>query len=224
MAHSTGNDRGRETPAPFLVGLTGSMGSGKSSVAAMLCAETGVTCIDADLVCRRLLEPGEQGWQCIKKEFGDDFFDPQGRIDRALLRKKIFSEKSLRLKLDALIHPIAWEAIQACIARHGQKKTKSRFVVEVPLLYEAGWESFFTKVVMVYADPETCVNRLMKRDSISLAEAHKAIAAQWPPDRKIRLADHVVDNSGPRWETCLQIRHLQKLLWKVETSYDCKKD
>ncbi len=220
MTDSTRTDTCPATPAPFLVGLTGCMGSGKSSVAAVLCVEGGITCIDADVICRGLLEPGEQGWQIIKKEFGDDFLDPQGRIDRKLLRGKIFSEKLFRLKLDSLMHPIAWEAIRASIARTGEDKTKSRFVVEVPLLYEAGWESFFTKVVMVYADSDTCVNRLMKRDSIGREEARNVLTAQWSTDRKVRLADHVIDNSGPWRETCLQLTHLQKLLWKVEASGD----
>lgn len=220
MAHPTRTDIYLESPAPFLVGLTGCMGSGKSSVAAAFCSENFITCIDADLICRHLLEPGEDGWQIIKKEFGDDFLDPQGRIDRVLLRRKIFSEKSVRLKLDALIHPIAWEAIYASIVRSGEQLKKTPILVEVPLLYEAGWEPFFSKVVMVYADPDTCVNRLMKRDGISREEARNALATQWPADRKVQLADHVIDNSGTWWETSLQLTHLQKLLWKVERSCD----
>lgn len=220
MPQPTRTDTSHETPAPFLIGITGSMGSGKSSVAASLCSENFITCIDADVICRGLLEPGEQGWQIIQQEFGNDFLDPQGRIDRVLLRKKIFSEISFRLKLDSLLHPIAWEAIRASIACTAADNTKSPFVVEVPLLYEAGWERFFAKVVMVYADHDTCVKRLMKRDSIGREEARNAMAAQWPPERKVRLADHVIDNSGPWGETCLQLTHLRELLWKVETAGD----
>lgn len=202
---------------PFLVGLTGCMGSGKSSVARVLCQDQEIECIDADRVCRGLLEPGEKGWRIIKKKLGENFFDSRGRIDRVFLRKKIFSEEAFRLKLNSLIHPLAWEEIQGTVARSSGKKQEARILIEVPLLYEAGWDSFFRKVIMVYADPETCMIRLMARDQLTREEAHDALATQWPAARKAMLADHVIDNSRTWGETCLQLKHLHQILWTDET-------
>jgi dephospho-CoA kinase len=200
------------------------MGSGKSSVARALCQDRETECIDADLICRGLLEPGEKGWLIIKQELGEIFFDSQGRIDRQFLRQKIFSEESFRGKLNSLMHPLAWEEIRNTVARAAEKKQKSRILVEVPLLYEAGWDSFFRKVIVVYADHDTCMTRLMERDQLTRKEAGDALATQWPAARKALLADHVIDNSGTWWETCLQLKHLRRILWTDETKRNLKKN
>ena len=196
-----------------VVAITGGMGSGKSSVAAYLC-EIGVARgLNADTICRRLLEPGASGWLAVGKAFGKRFFLADQSIDRSLLRKVLFEDQEFRCELNGLLHPLVRNEIISCIEKETGLFAQARFVVEVPLLYEAQWEHDFSSVVVAYADEKTCLRRIMLRDRISEVEAEKAMGAQMPLQHKALLADHVIDNSGSWSDTCLQILHLQNLLW-----------
>jgi dephospho-CoA kinase len=195
-----------------VVAITGGMASGKSSVAAFLCEIGGAQGLNADTICRRLLEPGAAGWLAVAKAFGGRFFLADQHLDRPLLRKVLFEDHEFRRELDALLHPLVRDEIAGCLERElGQP---ARFVVEVPLLYEAHWEQDFSRVVVAYADKATCRRRIMLRDRVSEAEAAMAMGAQMPLEDKALLADHVIDNSGFWSDTCLQIVHLQSLLWQ----------
>lgn len=198
-----------------VVAVTGGMGSGKSSVAAWLCEIGGARGLDADAVCRRLLEPGAPGWLAVRQAFGERFFSADQRLDRPLLRKVLFADREFRRQLDALLHPLARHEIAALLEREGGRDAvaPARFVVEVPLLYEAHWEHDFSPVVVVYADNGACLRRIMRRDRVSEAEAAKALGTQMPLELKALRADHVIDNSGAWTDTCLQISHLRHLLW-----------
>lgn len=198
------------------VAVTGGMGSGKSSVAAYLCEVGGARGLNADAVCRRLLEPGEAGWLAVRTAFGERFFSADQRLDRPLLRKVLFEDREFRRQLDTLLHPLARREIASCLEKEMRRRSQARqrFVVEIPLYYEAGWEQDFSPVVVVYADNAACLRRIMRRDRISEAEAAKAMAAQMPLSGKALLADHVIDNSGAWADTCLQILHLRNLLWQ----------
>ena len=198
-----------------VVAVTGGMGSGKSSVAAYLCEIGGAMGLSADALCRQLLEPGAAGWLAVRTAFGERFFLADQRIDRPLLRTVLFEDREFRQRLDALLHPLVRDEIAGCLERescHTSGK-QTRFVVEVPLLYEAGWEHDFSQVVVAYADEKTCLRRLMLRDRISEAAAAQAMETQMPLADKARLADYVIDNSGPWPDTCLQVEHLRNLLW-----------
>lgn len=198
-----------------VVAITGGMGSGKSSVAAYLCELGGAKGLNADTICRQLLEPGAAGWSAMRKVFGDRFFLADQHIDRPQLRKVLFEDCEFRHELDAILHPLARNEIFSCLKEEIGRvpSAQARFVVEVPLLYEAGWEHDFSQVVVAYADEKSCLRRIMLRDRISEAEAQKSIAAQMPLSHKALLADHVIDNSGPWPDTCLQIVHLRNFLW-----------
>jgi dephospho-CoA kinase len=195
--------------------VTGGMGSGKSSVAAYLCELGGARGLNADTVCRELLEPGAAGWLAVRTAFGERFFAADQRLDRPRLRKVLFEDREVRRQLDTLLHPLARREIASCLAKEMQRRSQAqpRFVVEIPLFYEAHWEHDFSPVVVVYADDSACLRRIMGRDRISEAEAEKAMATQMPLERKALLADHVIDNSGAWADTCLQISHLRNLLW-----------
>lgn len=198
-----------------VVAVTGGMGSGKSSVSAYLCEIGGAMGLSADALCRQLLEPGAAGWLAVRTAFGERFFLADQRIDRPLLRTVLFEDREFRQRLDALLHPLVRDEIDGCLEResgHSSGK-QARFVVEVPLLYEAHWEHDFSQIVVAYADEKTCLRRLMLRDRISEAEAVKAMEAQMPLADKALLADYVIDNSGPWPDTCLQVEHLRNLLW-----------
>ena len=198
-----------------VVAITGGMGSGKSSVAACLCEIGGARGLNADTVCRQLLEPEAVGWLAVRKVFGGRFFLADQSIDRPLLRKVLFEDHEFRRELDALLHPLVRHEIASCIEKEIGlfSPSQSRVVVEVPLLYEAHWEHDFSRIVVAYADEKACQRRIMLRDRISKAEAEKAMATQMSLPRKALLADHVIDNSGAWSDTCLQIVHLRNLLW-----------
>ena len=191
------------------LGVTGGMGAGKSSVAGFLRDRFGLAYIDADLVCRELLTPGESGWVAVTSALGDSFVDAAGNINRPRLREAIFKDASLRKQLDDLLHPLARQRMHQMLAL---LPDQGRCLVEVPLLYEAGWEDEFDHIVVVYASPASCQQRLMQRDRIDAAAAQQALAAQLPLAEKALRAEHVIDNSGPWSETCLQLLHLGYLL------------
>lgn len=198
-----------------VIAITGGMGSGKSSVAAYLCEISGATGLSADTVCRRLLEPGASCWLAMRNAFGERFLLPDQRIDRPLLRKVLFEDHGFRRELNALLHPLVRNEINDCIEKEAEHscKAQGRFVVEVPLLFEANWEHDFSSVVVAYAEANTCLRRIMLRDQVSEAEAGNAMRAQLSLSAKALLADYVIDNSGPWSDTCLQISHLRELLW-----------
>ena len=191
------------------VGLTGGMGSGKSSVARYCQEQFGIKYIDADLVCRDLLAPGALGWQAFVATFGEDFLDANRNIDRQRLRKAIFRDNEFRQHLNNLIHPLAHQEINNILAC----SEPERCLVEVPLLYEAGWDDDFSSVIVVYATDKCCLARLMQRDQLDREGAIQAIDAQLPLTEKARRADHLIDNSGTWEETCRQLLQLGKTLW-----------
>jgi dephospho-CoA kinase len=192
-----------------VIGITGGMGSGKSAVASFLNGRLGGTYIDADAICRELLLPGAAGWRSFKEIFGSSYLNSDQSINRTLLRQVIFADEEMRLRLNALLHPLAREEI----ARRVGSAIDSRwFLAEVPLLYEACWEAELDRVIVVYADFGSCRRRLMKRDHLQRKEAELAIGSQWPLPAKALRADHVIDNSGPWPLTCLQVLHLGELL------------
>lgn len=199
-----------------VVAITGGMGSGKSSVAAYLCEIGGARGLNADAVCRQLLEPGAVGWLAVCEEFGERFFLADQRLNRPLLRRVLFEDQEFRHKLDTLLHPLVRNEMASRMEKElgHLPQFQGRFVVEVPLLYEANWEHDFSQIVVVYSDNRACLRRIMLRDRTSEAEAEKAIGAQMPLLHKALLASHVVDNSGPWTDTCLQILHLRRVLWQ----------
>lgn len=196
-----------------MIAITGGIATGKSRVAVHLCALSNAGHIDVDAVCRQLLVPGEAGWQAVRESFGERFFTSDQQLDRPLLRRAIFADTALREQLNALLHPLARTEVARQAETLLAEKKSARLVVEVPLLFEAGWQGDFARVVVVAADTAQCILRLMRRDSVSREDAVSAIRAQMPLVEKMRRADHVVDNSGEWRDTCRQLEALHPLLW-----------
>ena len=198
-----------------LLAVTGGIGSGKSTVAELFRAH-GALVVSADRVSRELLEPGASGWLRLREEFAGRFFDVAGRLDRTTLRRAIFGDAELRAQVDSLLHPLVRARISELIGAAGKaarpNPTRSPaypgIVVEVPLLFEAGWQDDFGCVVVVKSEDEQAVTRLMARDSVSRSEAEAALAAQMPMCEKIARADLVVDNRGDLAATELQVARL----------------
>jgi dephospho-CoA kinase len=194
------------------IGLTGGIASGKSQVAEMLVRMIHCVHIDADDVCRRLLERQAEGWREFSRVFGSKYFTEDGSINRALLRKDLFADKDFRQKINNVIHPLVKKTIVAQMDQIIASDNNSRVLVEVPLLYEVQWENLFDTVVVVYADNETCLHRLMERDGGKRSAAIRELQSQLPLSEKAMQADFVIDNSGMLPDTYSQVEHLAELL------------
>ena len=186
------------------VGLTGGIASGKSTVAAMF-RELGAHLIDADLLARRAVEPGSPALEEIKREFGPRAVGPDGGLDRAFLRQRIFSDEAARARLNSIVHPRVNELMQAEKTALGREDPQGVLLVDVPLLYETGGQDRFAAVVVVYVPREVQIARLMERDRADRGQAEQALAAQMPLEQKRSRAKFVVDNSGSMEETRKQV-------------------
>ena len=194
------------------IGLTGGIASGKSSVSKMLSGLLECEYIDADDICRQLLEPREEGWREFTRAFGSAYLSDDETINRSLLRSDLFDSEQFRQKVNGIIHPIVKRFVLSRMNQIVESAPDVQVVVEVPLLYEVHWEDIFNTVVVVNADYETCLKRLMERDGVDKAEAVKELQSQWPLTDKVMRADHVINNSGSLQETNSQVEHLAELL------------
>ena len=189
------------------IGITGGIGSGKTRVSRFWSDYAGLPLIDIDQLCKELLEVEMPGWHTLRKHLGDSYFLADGQLDRPGLRSAIFEDDSLRKEVNRLIHPLALDLF------HTKTETMDHPVlVDVPLLYEAGWEDQFDHAIVVYSDPHTCCNRIQKRDKMSADEALKAVGSQMDIWIKAMQADHVIDNRYDWFRTYLQIVHLARML------------
>jgi dephospho-CoA kinase len=200
------------------IGLTGGMGSGKSSVAKLLTQMIGGKQINADHICRKILQPNREGWREFVAAFGTQYLLADKSINRVKLRNAIFSDGSIRDQVNGIIHPIVKEKIVSEMASSLELSKESRVVVEVPLLYEVQWEYLFDTVVVVYADYDVCLNRLTERDGMDRVQAKEAMESQMDLAEKVLKADHVIDNSGSILDTHSQVEHLAAIL---QNNGDC---
>jgi dephospho-CoA kinase len=178
-------------------GLTGGIGSGKSTVAAGLAA-LGAGLVDADVVARQVLEPGGPAYSGVVERFGPGIVGPDARIDRAALAAVVFADPEARAGLEALTHPAIAERMLAAAA--GEQAAGRRvLVVDVPLLDRAGRDRYGIDVVVVVDTPvEVAVARLVAGRGFAEADARARIAAQVSREQRLGLADRVLDNSGDR--------------------------
>jgi dephospho-CoA kinase len=176
----------------LLVGLTGGIGSGKSTVAGML-AERGAVVIDADRLARDAVAPGTKGFDAVRDRFGDAAIASDGALDRAALARIVFADDEARAALEAIVHPEVQRRIAEAVAAHAQ--TDDVVVVDSPLLIETGAHEGFEVVVVVTAPIAERVARLAAR-GMSEEDVLARDAAQMPLEEKAALADVVVNNDG----------------------------
>lgn len=181
----------------MLTGLTGGIASGKSLAAEEL-KRLGAYLIDADEIAREVVRPGLPAYKEIVSEFGDKILNTDKTINRKLLGQIIFADPKLRKKLEQITHPGILDEIDKRIAAIKNKKPHTMIVVNAPLLIEAGLHKKMEKVIVVYADEKTQIERLMKRDGITTDEAKNRIAAQMPLREKKKYADFVIENGEGR--------------------------
>lgn len=188
----------------MILGLTGSYGSGKSTVAEMM-QTLGAKTIDADRIAREVVEPGQPAALEIRREFGDGVFGANGWLDRGRLAGEVFSSVEKRRRLEAIIHPRVRERELALLEHY---KGERLVVLNVPLLFENGLERYCDATCVVRIGEEERQRRLMERDKASPGQIRARLAAQWPQEDKIRRADYVIDNSGDRDSTRRQVEQL----------------
>lgn len=186
-----------------VIGLTGGIGTGKSSVAAILRAR-GVTVIDADAATRAVQEPGSEGLRELAAAFGPGILGPDGSLNRGALAAVAFSSEASRARLNAIVHPRvrAWMAERQ---REAEAAGAAVVVHDIPLLYESRGEAMFEAVILVYAHEEVAVRRLVEQRGFAEADARARVAAQLPIESKRSRTPFVIDNGGSRDDLPAQV-------------------
>lgn len=179
----------------IFAGLTGSISTGKSSVCSIFKAlETPV--IDADMLARDIVKPGEEGWLSVVQSFGDGILLPDGNIDREKLAHIIFSDKTARDKLNTCLHPFIIKKLLSSAEKLNKSMGRGLIIADVPLLIECEMQKYFDKIILVYSDRETQIRRLIKRNNLTIEDAEKRVNSQMPIEEKRKLADFIIDNCG----------------------------
>ena len=177
-----------------VIGLTGGIGSGKSTVAAML-AELGADVIDTDKVGHDVYRPGTDGFGRVTEAFGRDILAADGTIDRSALAAKVFADPDALRRLNGIVHPLIGLAVRDWLQRVQGEPRTTPIVVEAPILMEAGWQ-FFDEVWVVIVEPETAIARVTASRPMTPEEVRSRIAAQMSNAERIRRAQRVIRNDG----------------------------
>ncbi|OOE90160.1 dephospho-CoA kinase [Salinivibrio sharmensis] len=183
-----------------VVGLTGGIGSGKTTVANRFAAK-GIDIIDADVIAREVVAPGSDGLAAIVGRFGTPALTPDGSLDRAWLRERVFSHPNDKQWLDNLLHPmIRQRMIQACA-----QASSAYCLLVVPLLVENNLMSLAQRVLVVDVDEQTQIARTLARDHVSEQQVHAILAAQASRAQRLAVADDVIDNTQTEVELDRQV-------------------
>jgi dephospho-CoA kinase len=191
-------------------GLTGNIGAGKSTVAAMF-REFGIPVIDADRISREVTEPGGPAYAAVLSEFGQGVLAPDGTIDRGKLSEIVFSDAARRSRLEAITHPAILAAMQEALRRLAREGHRAA-IVEAALIHESGRKGLFESVITVACDRSEQWNRLMARGGLTREQIMARVAAQMDAGEKARASEHVIDNSGDRESTRRQVERLARML------------
>ena len=181
-------------------GITGNIASGKSSVARMF-EELGARIIDADEVARAVVEPGEPAWKDIVREFGEGVLDPGGYINRKRLADIVFSNEDSRRKLNDITHPRIKEKIRGLLSSYVKEGTPVVMIEATLIVERGGLREFLDGLIVVTADEETQIERLVREKGYTREEAAARLGAQMPAGEKMRHGDYVIDNSGALEDT-----------------------
>ncbi len=195
-------------------GLTGGIGSGKSTVARRFAAR-GLPVIDADLLAREVVEPGTPGLAQVVAAFGEAVLGPDGRLDRKALGARVFGDAEARARLNGILHPLIREGFarkRVALEQAGEPLA----CYEAPLLVEVGLADSLRPLVVVALSEELQVARVMQRDQASHDHARARVSAQLPLSEKVALADYVIDNHGSERDT---VEQADRVLDAIATSF-----
>jgi len=198
------------------VGLTGGIASGKSTVASLL-RDYEYPVLDADSLARELLEPGQDAYNEVVREFGDAILNSGGAVDRPKLGAVVFSDARKRARLNQILHPRIQEVVAKWFDALARPGGPDMAFEDAALILEAGAKKNFDRVVVCWCSPEQQLERLQQR-GLSVEDARLRIAAQMPIDEKRKLADEVIDCSGTMEETQRQVKLVLEKLKQAAAS------
>ena len=176
------------------VGLTGSIGVGKTFVASVF-VELGCHVLDADLTAREVVMPGTPGLQAITREFGEEILNTDGTLDRKRLGALVFADENRRQRLNHILHPFIIARQDEILREWAREDPKGIGIVDAALMIESGGYKRFDKLIVVHCRPEVQLERLMLRDKLSREEAERRINSQMPQEEKQKFADYLIDTS-----------------------------
>ena len=188
-----------------IIGITGGIASGKSTVTEFL-RQKGFQVVDADVVVHQLQKPGGRLYQLLVEHFGEKIFLENGELNRPLLASLIFSNPEEQEWSKRTQGEIIREELAAL--RNQFAQTEALFFMDIPLLFEQNYASWFDETWLIYVNREIQLERLMKRDQISKEAAESRLNSQWPLERKISLASHSLDNNGNHEQLIAQVVQL----------------
>ncbi|OLC42835.1 MAG: dephospho-CoA kinase [Nitrospirae bacterium 13_1_40CM_4_62_6] len=178
----------------IVVGLTGGLATGKSSVARLF-QDCGAIVIDADVLAREAVEPGRPAWRDIVRVFGKKVLQPDRALDRRTLGRIVFGNRAKMKQLNAIVHPRVAREQNRLTREIASKEPDAVIIYDAPVLIEAGAHNRMNKIIVVAADQATQIKRLCNRSHFSRAEALRRIRSQLPLAQKIKLADYVIDGT-----------------------------
>lgn len=205
------------SPAMILIGLTGGVATGKSTVAQMF-EQCGAIVIDADALAQAVVQPFKPAWRDIVRTFGQKVLSPDRTINRQALGSIVFRYPAKRRRLERIIHPRVAREQQRLTREAARKDPNAVVLYDVPLLFEAGIDKRVQKIIVVTADQQTQIARLKKRNGLSQAEALRRIRSQMPLAKKARMADLVIDGTAPRVVGRRRVQEAFVMLSQLATS------
>ena len=182
------------------IGLTGGIGSGKSTVSNLF-RERGASILDLDRIAHEVEEPGRAAWQGIVERFGQDILTPEGTIDREALGAIVFRDSAKREELNRIVHPAVFDEWCRRFEEIVRKDVQAIVISDIPLLIETGWNERMDIVILVYVSPAVQIERIMERNGYTTDEAEDRLRSQMPLADKIPYADFVIRNEGTLAET-----------------------
>ncbi|HGZ8552828.1 TPA: dephospho-CoA kinase [Staphylococcus aureus] len=182
---------------PKVIGLTGGIASGKSTVSELL-SVFGFKVVDADKAAREAVKKGSIGLAQVREVFGDEAIDENGEMNRRYMGDLVFNHPEKRLELNAIIHPIVRDIMEE--EKQEYLKQGYNVIMDIPLLFENELENTVDEVWVVYTSESIQMDRLMQRNNLSLEDAKARVYSQISIDKKSRMADHVIDNLGDKLE------------------------
>lgn len=182
---------------PKVIGLTGGIASGKSTVSELL-SVFGFKVVDADKAAREAVKKGSKGLAQVREVFGDEAIDENGEMNRRYMGDLVFNHPEKRLELNAIIHPIVRDIMEE--EKQEYLKQGYNVIMDIPLLFENELENTVDEVWVVYTSESIQMDRLMQRNNLSLEDAKARVYSQISIDKKSRMADHVIDNLGDKFE------------------------
>ncbi|MBI3578335.1 MAG: dephospho-CoA kinase [Ignavibacteriales bacterium] len=196
----------KSDPHIFRIGITGGIGSGKT-VVCKLFEQLGVPVLYADEIAKEIMDTNLKAKKLITGLLSTSAYKPDGSLDRAYVASQVFSSKTLQKKLNAIVHPLVEQEIDARIKSYAALGKQS-VIVEAALIYEAGLDRKLDAVVVIDADEKERIDRVAKRDGIPASDIEKRINAQWSSERKLDKADYVLRNNGSLQDLETNVRFL----------------